>query len=63
MQLSFGVVPLITRLSSDPEKTVVTGMAQITKAGLLRKGNKFVLVTDAKAHEMSVSTIQVRSVS
>ncbi len=62
LQLSFGVFPLVVPFKKDPEATVVEGIALARKAGLLKKGNTFVLVTDAKAHEENVSTIQVRKV-
>ncbi len=63
LQLSFGVIPLVTRFSADPEKTVVEAVAQAKKAGLLKKGDQFVLVSDTKAHTESISSIQVRVVS
>ncbi|MSR86889.1 pyruvate kinase [Candidatus Peribacteria bacterium] len=60
LQLSFGVFPLVVPFSADPERTVKESMAKIKKAGLLKKGEKFVLVTDMKSHSESHSTMQVR---
>lgn len=60
--LSFGVFPLVTRFSGDPEKTVVDALPVMKKAGLLKRGEKYVLVTDMKAHDESHSTTQVRVV-
>ncbi len=61
--LSYGVFPLLTKFKKDPEATVVNGIAMARKAGLLKKGDTFVVVTDAKAHQESVSSIQVRTVA
>lgn len=62
LALSFGVFPIVTRFTADPEATVRNGIAAARKAGLLKKRDTVVLVTDAKAHEGNVSTIQVRTV-
>lgn len=62
LQLSYGVIPLLLKFSSDPEKTVLQGITIAKKAGLLKKGQTFVLVSDAKAHELNVSSIQERTV-
>ena len=62
LQLSFGVTPLVIPFSSDPERTVEAALVKAKKAGLLRRGEKFVLVSDMKAHSETVSTIQVRPV-
>lgn len=62
LQLSFGVTALIIPFSADPERTVVRSLALAQKAGLLKKGQRFVLVSDMKAHAATVSTIQVRPV-
>ncbi|NOS67132.1 MAG: pyruvate kinase [Candidatus Peribacteraceae bacterium] len=62
LALSFGVFPLVTPFKNDPETTVVAGIALARKAGLLKKGDRFILVTDARTHEDNVSTIQERKV-
>ncbi len=62
LQLSFGVFPLLTAFRSDPEATVINGIALARRAGLLRKGERIALVSDAKAHDEYVRTIQVRAV-
>jgi pyruvate kinase len=62
LQLNFGVTPFVTKLKSDPEATVVVAVKMAVKAGFLKKGQKYVLVTDSKAHVQTVSTVQVRSI-
>lgn len=62
LQLSFGVFPLLTPFKKDPETTVINGIALARKARLLRKGETIALVSDAKAHDEYVRTIQVRTV-
>lgn len=63
LQLSFGVFPLVTPFKSDPEATLTAGIALARKAGLLRKGSEIALVSDAKAHDKCVSTIQIRKIA
>lgn len=63
LQLSFGVFPLVTQFKSDPETTVVGSIALARKAGVLRKGSIIALISDVKAHDKCVSTIQIRTVS
>lgn len=63
LQLSFGVFPVVIPFRKDPEATVVEGIRRARKAGLLKPKDTFVLVTDAKAHDASVSTIQERTVT
>ncbi len=62
LEMSYGIFPLVTPFKKDPETTVIHGIALAKKAGLLKKSDTFVLVTDARAHEQQVSTIQVRTV-
>ncbi len=62
LQLYFGVRPINVPFSSDPEKTVMTAVKQAVASKLLKKGDKYVLVSDAKAHGKNISTIQVRMV-
>jgi pyruvate kinase len=60
--LSYGVVPVCINFSKDPEKTVHDALAVIKELKLLKKGDQFILVSDAKAHAMNVSSIQMRQV-
>lgn len=63
LQLSYGTIPLHIPFAKDPEKTVLDSLKLITKLKLLKKGDSFVLISDAKAHDAAVSTVQVRKVS
>lgn len=60
--LSFGILPLIVAFDADPEATVRGALSAAVRLGLLRKGNRVVLVSDTKAHELVVNTIQMRDV-
>jgi pyruvate kinase len=62
LQLHFGVRPFVTKLKDDPEATVAHATTLAIKAGLLKKGQSFVLLTDSRAHDERVSTVQVREV-
>jgi pyruvate kinase len=62
LQLSFGVLPFITPFRDDPEATVVAAIETVKKTKLLSKGDPIVLVSDIKAHDLSVITIQVRKI-
>jgi hypothetical protein len=46
----------------DPEATVVAAIETVKKTKLLSKGDPIVLVSDIKAHDLSVITIQVRKI-
>jgi len=62
LQLSFGVKSfLIPFDEKDPEQTVESALLVAEKAGLLQKDKRVVLVSDTKAHELTVNTIQIRS--
>jgi pyruvate kinase len=63
LQFHFGVVPLVISFKKDPEQTVSAALALAKKSGMLKKGDKFVLVSDAKAHPQNVSAIEVRQLS
>ena len=63
LQLSYGTIPLVIAFSeSDPEATVAHAISLGEKAGLLHKGDRIVLVSDTLAHELTVNTVQVRSI-
>ncbi len=62
LQLSFGVFPLVTPFKKDPEATILESIALGRKAGFFKKGDRIALVSDARAHDEYVSTIQVRTV-
>jgi pyruvate kinase len=60
LQLCYGVLPLQIAFDTDPEKTVLAALQKTKDLGLAKKGESVVLISDAKAHEQSVSTIQTR---
>ncbi len=62
LQLSFGVLPFITPFRDDPEETVRSALKTIKDTGLLSSEDPIVLVSDTKARDMSVITIQVRKI-
>lgn len=62
LQLSFGVLPVLIDFDDDPEKTVVTALQAAIKAGLLKAGDQIVLVSDTKAHDRTINTIQIRGI-
>lgn len=62
LQLSYGTIPLVAPFSDDPETSVAAALAIVQKTGLLSHGDTIVLVSDTKAHELTVNTVQVRSI-
>jgi pyruvate kinase len=63
MQLHYGITPLVTTLQGDPENTVLAAFQEVRRRGLLQADDRVVLVSDAKAHELPMNTIQLRSLS
>ncbi|MEK7218247.1 MAG: pyruvate kinase [Patescibacteria group bacterium] len=62
LQLSCGVLPVHIPFSKDPETTVKAAMDEAKRLHLLEKGNHVVLVSDTKAGDCSINTIQMRSI-
>lgn len=62
LTLCFGVTPLLLPFKEDPEKTLETAFRMAKKYRLLRRGEKIILVSDAKTPQGSISTVQVRQV-
>ncbi|MDD4318974.1 MAG: pyruvate kinase [Candidatus Peribacteraceae bacterium] len=63
LQLTFGVVPILIPFSSkDPEKTVRDAIAAGKAMDVLHKGDHVVLVSDSKAGDESVNTVQLRRI-
>ncbi|MBI3331928.1 pyruvate kinase [Candidatus Peregrinibacteria bacterium] len=60
LQIAFGVLPLEMPLDEDPETTVLNAMQICTRAGLLKSGDRVVIVSDTKAHEQLINTVQLR---
>ncbi len=60
LNLSYGTKPFVIEYSEDPESTVATALKLAQSAGLLERGDRIVLVSDTKAHELIVNTVQVR---
>jgi pyruvate kinase len=55
------VVPFITELSSDPERTVQTALERLRERNRLLKGDAVVVVSDIVAGDDRVTSIQVRA--
>jgi pyruvate kinase len=55
------VVPMVTKLSSDPEKTVQSAMARLRERNRLLPGDPVVVVSDIVAGEERVTSIQIRT--
>ncbi|MDO8648321.1 MAG: pyruvate kinase [Candidatus Peregrinibacteria bacterium] len=62
LQMSYGILPLLVSFHDDPEQTVDIAMEKIHSLKLFPSGTRIVLVSDAKAHEQAVNTIQIRSI-
>jgi pyruvate kinase len=57
------VVPMMTRLSRDPEKTVQNALARLHKNNRLLPGDPIVIVSDVLAGAVKFTSIQVRHFS
>jgi pyruvate kinase len=55
------VVPMVTKLSSDPEKTVQSAMARLRERNRLLPGDPVVVVSDIEAGDERVTSIQIRT--
>ncbi|MFA6523012.1 MAG: pyruvate kinase [Candidatus Peribacteraceae bacterium] len=62
LQLMYGVVPIFSAFSTDPEESVSTAKNEGMRLGVLHRGDRIVLVSDTLANKQSVNTIQVRRV-
>jgi len=62
LQLSFGVVPFTCAFPTDPEETVQRALDLLTGGDFLSRGEKVVLVSDTRAHERMVNTVQLRAI-
>ncbi len=64
LQLSYNTLPVHIPFDNvDPEKTVQRAVAVAREMGLLKAGHQCVIVSDARAHNHNVGTVQIRSVS
>lgn len=63
LQLSYGVIPLRVDFDDDPEQTVDEAMAIAKTMGLLKSGDRCVLVSDARTRDSAVCTIQIRMIA
>ncbi len=62
LMLSFATVPLLLSFAEDPEDNVSRALDSIRSRALLQKGDKIVLVSDTRVHDLTVNTVQVRSI-
>ena len=62
LRLFFGIYPLLLPFKKDPEDTLQNAFKMIKKAHLLNKGDRCILVSDARSKNGGVSTVQVRAI-
>ncbi len=63
LQLSYGIIPLCIPFDDkDPEQTLLAAFETAKKYKLLKKGETCVLISNARAKEASVSTVQIRQI-
>lgn len=62
LRLFFGIYPLLLPFKKDPEDTLQNAFKIIKKEKLLHKGDRCVLVSDARSKAGSISTVQVRAI-
>lgn len=62
LQIFYGVTPLRSTFSTDPETTITDALKLLVEQRRLRSGEKIVLLADARSGEGTVRTIQVRAV-
>lgn len=63
LQLSYGTIPVLIPFNTDPEVTVAAAMEEGKRLGILAKGEHVVLVSDTRAGDTSVNTIQMRQIA
>lgn len=63
LQVCYGIQPLQMSLDADPEQTVLNAIDICKKSGLLVSGDRVVIVSDAKAHEKLINTVQMRVIA
>ena len=61
LQLYFGVQPVLLPFKKNPDQTLDAAMKLCSKMGLLRSGQRVVVVSDARGSDGPVSTVQVRT--
>ena len=60
--LSYGITPLVlSSFADDPEETVNAALEHAKQTGHLASGDSVVLITDTKATNGNVSSVQVRT--
>ncbi len=62
LNLYWGVLPLLVKLSKDPEKTIQRALEIMRKRKLEQINYKVIIVSDILAGEKMVETIQIRSI-
>ena len=63
LQVCYGVVPLQMTLDRDPETTVLHAIDVCKQSGSISVGDRVVVVSDAKAHEKLINTVQMRVIA
>lgn len=60
---SYGVTPIKIEFSKDPESNVSAALKRAVKQGLLKKGDRVVVLSDAKVPGGIVRTVHIRTVA
>ncbi len=63
MHLSYGILPFVLDFDADPEKTVQRAMKMLKELSLVQKGDDVIVVADARANDVDIHTIQVRTIA
>ncbi len=61
MQILYGVLPLQIEFSDDPETTVEAALQAIRSHGLVKSGQRIVIVSDTKTNTGLASSVQMRT--
>lgn len=62
LELYYGVIPLQCELKEDPEAAVHCAMKNIRELEPLLSGSRVVLVSDMQARDLTVNSIQIRTI-
>lgn len=62
LQLLYGVWPFVMELTKDPEHSIVRALAEAKRVSGLESGARVVIVSDTRAGEALVNTVQMRTI-
>lgn len=63
LMLVWGIVPHVIPLYENPEKTIEAAVALLKKQKYVKRGQRLVIVSDARAAKAQIMTIQIRQVA